>query len=770
MAYEAPLNILSPESIILEFKVPPSYGFWTIPHSASQPNGWGKPFETETGDPIPYPGTPGGSDPVKFVYWSTDDSSWKGEMRPGSQLYGNVDWIGKYKDEETPKEEKRVRLSYWGPQSRYFPSPGFIYGSDPKHNDIYKDGRYLSVAPLPVLGAAITEHPLPPPPVPVTPTPPPVLADWLVVVCRDGLDCVVYSRLIPSSSYSLDISEELLQQMEELYGVSPSLMTSALRERIMALYHPDTNPYGWQYMGVIPAPTGSGKVAKAPNTPWFFNESGDVAQCVQDVELTFDNGRVADRKELVKEIRAIVLNNVTTFTIQNIPNLPGFTYKATSDKSSMPTITVDVDNPRTSETEIPACHNEHVTGAVGFHWYDSSGETHYLSVDKVRNEVEIFGNYIVGVDYYEDEEIYLYLRYDCRMTVEKWWRYGVDKSIYPDFLTYGYGPISDGVFFTEWAWWDEVTGNLVQTFKKAVQDSIYANESEYLAAGQPVPPIGPFDGRLFSYIGLYGRTWLEWTHPVQGLQTFNLYRADTYDTYLQEEIGREYVPGVDPDWMQYFNYVHFFDVRPKDGFLAAYYQDLHTRRRFNSGPLGIAVTHKLRNLEYTKHPDNEEDKPDSFLDTEKENADVYNTQYDVPGQLCDMLSWNPTGAAPSAYPPASGTFSRNDFSWDYTVTQYTAEYVIEDDYVAEGLEPSPHYWHDNNGWNFEPWPAWRDLVSSSDFKCLRDGSMTFNGDKYLFSFLYKDAEESIKCFNYITDGDLESIVEQATRYYPAIGT
>lgn len=779
MGYEAPLNILSPESRVLEFKVPSKAGFYVFPHSDVYPSGWGEPFQDSHGNPVPEPGTPGGDNPIKFLSWNIDDSAWESNRTPGSQLYGNIDWLGPPLSSENPKDEERVRLSYWGPQSRHFASPSFVYGSDPKHEEIYRNGLYLSVAPYPVLGAAIMVDELPPPEG-VSPPPPPVLGDWLVVVCRVGLDCKVYSRLIPSSSYSLVAAPEVLAQVHSMYNVHRDSMTAALRERIQSRYDSSLNPYGWIYVGTIYRVSESGKEGLAPNTPWFFNESGDVAQCVQDISITFDNGVDASKVELGKEIRAILFSNYRTFVEQTIPNLGGFTYEATCVKESEPHIEVTTDSLVTVPYTFPSCIGEYWNTAEQldahrFHWQNRSGggtdPTHYLAVDHVRNETTVTGSYVVGVDYYEDTEIYIYLRYDCYMSAEKWWRYCIDRVIVPTYESGGLytDPASDGAFFQYWAWWDETTGDLIETLENAVFDSPYANLDEYLANGGSLPPQGPFDGRLGSYHGMNGRVWLEWTHPVTGLHTQNLYWGGTFANYLINEGDRGFVPGEDPDFIQYFNYLQFFDIRHKQGPLASYYQERYTKTLADQGNLGLDVLQIYYDLEYVNHPDTQNQKPQSFMDARKADENFVRTDTSIPGQLCDMLVWNPTGAEDSVNEALTTVFARKDFSWNYTVTQYEGVYVPQEDFDTANLEPSPQYWHEDNGWNFYPWPAWRDLVSNSP-KCVRQGSMSFSGDRYLFSLEYIDQNEEVAYFNYITDGGLESLVNGATRFYPAIGT
>ncbi len=780
MPYEAPNNILSPGSRLLEFTVPVTAGFWTVPHSDTSPAGWGAPFVTDLGTPVPEPGTSGGPNPVKFISWDVDKSAWESNRTPGNQLYGNIDWLGPYKDPGNPKEESRVRLSYWGPPARQFPSASFIYGSHQKHNEIYWKGLYMAVAPLPVLGAAIQVSTLPTPEG-VEPPPPPVLGDWLMVICKDGLGCKVYSRLIPSASYELEGDPEVLEESASRFNIPPDAMTDDMRQGMMELFDSSLNPYGWHYVGTVQQVNGSGAVGVAPNTPWFFNESGDIAQCVQDVQLTFDNGEDASREELGKAIRAIIFANYRAFLERVVDNLSGFTYSSVTDKGSKPHIKVDTDSGLLSSFTFPSCIGEYWQTSqqldAGFFDYvhrepATPSVDHYLAVDHIRNDTGITGNYIVGVDYYEDDEMYIYLRYDCNMSAEKWWRYCIDRVVATDYDSSGdyEDPASDGYFFNHWAWWDETTGDLIETVDNAVDDSIYSTYAEYVAAGQPIPPYGPSDGRLGAYYGLYGRVWLEWTHPVMGLQTMNLYRAGTFEAYLEDEEERAYLSGVDPLWIQYYNYVHFFDIRPKDGHLSAYYQDRYTKKLTDVGSLGIEVTEIQYNLEQTQQPDNEGAGMFTVVDKriDPDVVDV-NIDTDIPGQLCDMLDWNPAGATASTNEATTTVFARNDFSWDYTVTQYEGEYVPQADFTTADLEPSPQYWHDDNGWRFFPWPKWRDLVSG-DTNCVRQGSMTYSGDRYLFTFTYTNTDGELDYYNYITDGDLESIVSPATRFFPAIGT
>lgn len=139
---------------------------------------------------------------------------------------GNIDWKGDYVNGKPTKT-----LTWQGPPARYFP----LVRGYPFSEEIYRRGKVYAVAPLPVLGAAITRDDQG--------------DSWLIAVCSDGTTDVVYRRPNKASN-------------------SP------------VMHDPQTNPEGWKEIGSYPGGTGY----REANRPWFFNASGTQAVTLREVE------------------------------------------------------------------------------------------------------------------------------------------------------------------------------------------------------------------------------------------------------------------------------------------------------------------------------------------------------------------------------------------------------------------------------------------------------------------------------------------------------
>ncbi len=136
---------------------------------------------------------------------------------------GNVDWKGKYVDGR-PTEV----LSWSGPQSRYFvQNQGTSFGTT-----IYRNGDAFSVAPCPVLGAAINTDAAP--------------QDWLVIICARN-------------------------------GGEAALRRPAAHSTSAALYDPVAAPGGWRLIGEVPRLA----TVDAIDTPWLFDGSGIAATAMR---------------------------------------------------------------------------------------------------------------------------------------------------------------------------------------------------------------------------------------------------------------------------------------------------------------------------------------------------------------------------------------------------------------------------------------------------------------------------------------------------------
>ena len=138
---------------------------------------------------------------------------------------GNIDWKGAYENGRATRV-----LTWWGPSARYFPDP---WPQFPFRADVYQNGERFAVAPYPVLGAAInrdTEG-----------------REWLVAICTDGVNDIVYKR--PNAK-----------------STSP------------ALFEPVTQPDGWRELGRF---DWQSQGFSTLNIPWFFNGNGTEAQTMR---------------------------------------------------------------------------------------------------------------------------------------------------------------------------------------------------------------------------------------------------------------------------------------------------------------------------------------------------------------------------------------------------------------------------------------------------------------------------------------------------------
>lgn len=268
------MHVLSPYGRITKYEYPPLKGFFVHPKSDASDTGWTVTTNEDTGE-VYTPGTPGGGGTYRFIGWGLEDGAgWKVHHTPGDFFYGEIDWVGKDKNPDLPTHGK-YRLSYHGPNTRYFGNDNFSYGSAEEHNNVYMEGRCIAVAPGAVLGAALrvekeelTQEELDEGKVPKD-----ILV--LIVVALVGDEEHVYRK--PLVSFSA--------------GVTRTKYTEAFRNAEMALYDDDENPNGWYQIGsftITEANQFGGATVGTPRVPWFFNESGSEAVCVRECDTTLD--------------------------------------------------------------------------------------------------------------------------------------------------------------------------------------------------------------------------------------------------------------------------------------------------------------------------------------------------------------------------------------------------------------------------------------------------------------------------------------------------
>jgi len=267
MAIEYPIHAIGPFSRPVKLITNP-VGFYIHPASPGIP-GWGYPWTTPPpeSEEIPPPGTPHGTGQIRHIYHPPSAEEWGIHHQPGDWVYGNIDWAGKKRKPEKENRSERFRLSYWGPQSRYFRDPNFNYGDEEKHNEIYETGKYLSVAPLPVLGAALQTFESAPDPITQEVT----KQTYLIAICKDDFADEIFVRVKPESVLAAD-------------------MTPTIRNEMMKLWDFENNPQGWISSGYIPQFIDGSSFANEADTPWFFNASGNECQCMRSWDYNYNNG------------------------------------------------------------------------------------------------------------------------------------------------------------------------------------------------------------------------------------------------------------------------------------------------------------------------------------------------------------------------------------------------------------------------------------------------------------------------------------------------
>jgi hypothetical protein len=237
---------------------PATAGIMSHPHDDSAPDGWGDPFNTETGSR-----TPGG--PNSNAQFADYQGSLKASYSPARQGYGNLDW---YND--------NTIITFWGPPSRYWGHKVFQYGTEDKHWEVYSQGKIIAVAPDPVLGAAKYTAS-----VYNNETATFDNVDYLVVICKGLAADYAYKRPWPTS------------------GVAVDQMDQATRSA-MQMYVGNTAPGGWVQIGSIVWSTVTGM--SAPDSPYFFSKTGNKAVSMRRIDKEFNNNKATVTEDAYTEI------------------------------------------------------------------------------------------------------------------------------------------------------------------------------------------------------------------------------------------------------------------------------------------------------------------------------------------------------------------------------------------------------------------------------------------------------------------------------------
>lgn len=220
--------------------------------------GVGEPYTDSEGNELAGGGTSGGPNDKRFI--GVKNAAWKARKRSVSlQEVGNIDWKGKW---TTDKEEKREVLTFNGPQQRYWNFGDFEYGSEDKHNYIYRNGVICGIAPGPVLGAATVRDN--------------DSVNWLLVIFLDGTDEVAYVRndfyTLNSTSFEDGVVERLQKTNDALRKEEGQDVEDGWREAARF-----NNPQNF-----------GGYTCVLPEAPWFFNVLGTQAKSMKRVEITHE--------------------------------------------------------------------------------------------------------------------------------------------------------------------------------------------------------------------------------------------------------------------------------------------------------------------------------------------------------------------------------------------------------------------------------------------------------------------------------------------------
>lgn len=564
-------NIISPFSRVVSYREATAAAFLTTPRSVAVPDGWGEPWDNTLG-------TANGPKATKKLFYKEAHgdrpAGWQFNSRPGTQVYGNIDWKGEPPtpaEGEQPDMSKRPVLTFWGPKSRHFPEKGFTYNQEKCHF-VYQRGGYLAALPYPVLGAGIwkdTEEVYDPE---LGQTVTSVKGEYLLVVCWQ-----------PASKQSLLMIRPLPDSI-----VPGNRMTPELKVQMQAMFNVATNPNGWRVITGYGQSAGGGfGVENDPQTPWFFSGSGKYAFHFRRTELTINNGMEITRQMGVNmHTMQMDSPNRAEFEIEDNPlKDEGFIYNIIGHKRSSPVIMVPMEVTQSPlyangqrEWRFGACDSRLLLEPE---YYFHEWERHLLTVDSLLLSHVMNGRYIVSGDWYGDTGMLIGVRMDCLRKHEQYWRFIADSlydsgyvdninnsftrlpievwpgelgiSSIPGYFVNNDGrskqevidipivPTKDGATYpwSLWKWWtyfgEEPNFDFIRTLacdvaadpyyglwpynQNGSYDGIWdvlgrtAAITAWIEDGNPTPPIGPEDGRNLTWITKKEDVRLEYIHP-----------------------------------------------------------------------------------------------------------------------------------------------------------------------------------------------------------------------------------------------------------------
>lgn len=797
-------HIISPFSRVVKWFNKPLPSFYVFPHHDNYLSGWGKPYVDNLDNPLPEPGTPAGPDPLRKFGYDADTTSWEAKREPGDWVYGNIDWRGPLLAGQG-HPDFTLKLSYHGPQTRYFASTNFIYGSESKHNEIYVRGSYADIAPHPVLGAAYWDY---------TDPQTTITTEYIVVICKVGLEDRVYIR-------------------EKRDPVGPKVMTSSIRAERMEVYDPLLKLDGWREILNIGVQTYTGETATEPRTPWFFSQDGSEAQCMRNTLKTFNNGVTSVTEEGMFRYK-IKLSTPTVATFTNLRNTSGYTYTFDTTKTSYPHIYARLQFFDRDDT-YPACEMCEVAATIGCGEASPRPTEHYFAVDHIDQEVDQTGAYVVAIDYYQNDEIVVYCKHDMYRNYEKYWRFNIDTVVGQQqnetylyasprgACTYGndyWESALDGLRLNYWNWYD-AGGNWDASVEcYACQQN--KTVDQYIDDGGAVPPDTTFNAfHMTPSYNVDDNIWLEWTHPAitTGPQKVYVHSAGQDLRDLTTSGGTD-VGDIINNRVTFTAWLHHLDVRLKQGPFAVARTETIWRRNIGNyleyhdpNNPSFPTRDSSDDMDWFKKPvisDQEEkteyqlidpfDDPSKFqpLAVEQGATGLQTIDAEEPMRRDDMIAWNPTGAANSSHQPqASSTelgfdWRRKNFTWTYTIISVDGHFPTITDLDNETLEPHCDDWVHEAGslsaLGKNQWYTHSQLFSSS--KNVSDGGFAWqDGTAVCVSMRYEKGKDAsgnplprpvtfpstltdVYYWNYISHGVMENIMtvdpifDKPDRFYP----
>lgn len=683
-------NLISPYGRITKY-VPLEYkGFFLYPRADTAPEGW--TYDTSAPGAAK-PGAPGGSKPYRFVS-RAKTTGWYCQHTPGDFFYGEIDWVGPWKDEDKQHRGK-WRLSFHGPVSRQFADAGFSYGSDSMHNNVYMEGTCVAVAPYPVLGAALREY------VNADYTrwqeegangsPPPEYRKYVVVVTWDGSQDIVYRRPLSRGVLRREYSDEY-------------------RNAQMRLYDAETAPTGWETLatlGLRAEKQGTGGRLFSPKTPWFFSESGSRAACVRGCAFTMNRGSFLPPKEREGFTLFTLSVSDSSAVATEEGNDAGFTTEIVTEVKKLPDLVV--------ETEYP----------VGYAYVEQL--THTWELFEPRQTVKVRGSYVVGCDFLGETLRRIRVHADIARTSKQHMYIGADPTPHPDATVGGLTQSNYKDFSGDWLNYEDLPTEDPQGVTKtfiAIDDKVYIQFDE-------------------------DTTKAHWLHR----------RLTGNRTEFETGVPSTQIDDLYFVW-QVSAFVHHLDARY--GHYAVFTEE---RAAQQTGENEVTTTPVSAEQHFMAAQSS-----DYKNITTKQHEDSISYWTRVTGFT---LGW------PYAYLPLDGRYSDyKDPNITYAVgVEHTVEYVdvqvmfpddLENDWPTQVPKLSDAYGGAYYTLDEGLYPLTEYLQSVS--KSLRSGG--FGADEfgnYVVSMEYRDHEDRVKYYNYISGSELPEVTSTSgnnLKFYP----